>query len=397
MQPAAPQPPREFPPYISYLMVTVMSVALLSMQAAVPFKVKQLGGGFDAVGFLFTWTSCWYIASGLILGRIAHQAGPRRVMLVSLAICAALVFALSATTALWQLYAVLAAYFVSICMFWSAAEHASTGMHSRLTLVQSTAIYCVSFSLGNGVGLLIGTGLQRQTLTVPFIIAAGLTLVVWVLTWWTVSPQAGFHRSSPEDIAAFSETDRQRLQRSLLLARIGIVGAYGAYAVVTVFLPRYLCDCRGLSKPVAGGLTSLTQFVMAATFALHGRWTNWPHRRLPVRLAPLIGAAGLLIVCWTTQPVVIALGAMVIGAVAATSYAHNLYYALEEPGHRARRAGIHEALIGIAYLLPAVLSGWAARWTNNPQSVFWVGAALALAAAAVQTLVLRNRSNAVGI
>jgi predicted MFS family arabinose efflux permease len=380
--------PREFPPYISYLMVTLMSVALLAMQATIPFKVKELGGGFDAVGFLFTWTSVWYVLSGLFLSRFSHHIGPRRMMLVSLAICAALVFVLSATTALWQLYAVLAAYFVTICLFWSAAEHASTSLHSHLTITQSTAIYCVSFSLGNAIGLVLSTSLQRQTLAVPFFVATGLTLAVWGLTWWTVSPQAGFQRSTPHDIAAFPAAHRQRLRRSLLIARIGIVGSYGAFAVVTVFLPRYLYDCRGMSKPVAGGLTSLSQFVMAATFAWHGRRTGWEHNLLPVRLAPLIAAGGLLIVCWAQHPLLLALGAVVTGIVAATGYTHDLYYALEEPGHRAQRAGIHEALVGIAYLLPAVLSGFVTRWTNNPQGVFWVGIALALAVGGAQAIAL---------
>ena len=35
-----------------------------------------------------------------------------------------------------------------------------------------------------------------------------------------------------------------------------------------------------------------------------------------------------------------------VGAIAATGYTHNLYYSLEEPGRRARNAGIHEALVG---------------------------------------------------
>jgi hypothetical protein len=48
---------REFPPYISYLIVTVMSVASLALQATVPFKIKALWGDFGAVGFLFMWAS----------------------------------------------------------------------------------------------------------------------------------------------------------------------------------------------------------------------------------------------------------------------------------------------------------------------------------------------------
>src|ERR1043166_4563473 len=145
---------REFPPYLSYLFVTVTSVALLSMQATLPFKLKELGRSLDDVGFLFTWTSFWYVMSGVFLGWISHHVGPRRVMLVSLAICAVMAFAMPAAKLIWQVYALATVYFMSICLYWAASEHAAAGMNERLSLVQSTSIYCVSFSAGNGLGTL---------------------------------------------------------------------------------------------------------------------------------------------------------------------------------------------------------------------------------------------------
>src|SRR5258705_13418649 len=68
-------PSRQFPPYISYLIVTVMSVALLAIQATIPFKIKALGGDFGAVGLLFMWASFWYVMAGLFLGWISHHVG----------------------------------------------------------------------------------------------------------------------------------------------------------------------------------------------------------------------------------------------------------------------------------------------------------------------------------
>ena len=53
---------REYPPYVSYLFVAVLSVAQVTMQVTLPFKVKELGGGYDSVGFLFTWNSFWYVS-----------------------------------------------------------------------------------------------------------------------------------------------------------------------------------------------------------------------------------------------------------------------------------------------------------------------------------------------
>src|SRR5206468_1600300 len=93
--------------------------------------------------------------------------------------------------------------------------------------------------------------------------------------------------------------------------------------------------------------------------------------------------AGLCASTWA-----IAVGAALVGATAATAYAHNLYYSLEEPGRRARNAGIHEALVGAAFAIPPALSGLAARFTTAAESVFWVGSALALAVGITQNLFL---------
>jgi MFS family permease len=383
---------REFPPYVSYLIVVLMSVALLTLQTTVPFQVKELGGGLDIVGFLFTWTSLWYVVAGLSLGWISQRYGPRRTMLVTLMICVLSTLGIPWTRTVWQLGGLMTVYFVTICVFWAAAEHASTGLHRRLTVVQSTAIFCVSFSTGNGIGMLASAVLQQASLSIPFFVSGGLTLVVAGLTWLTVSPQAGFHHSTAADVAAFTESDRQRLRRSLLAARIGMVGTYGAYAVVTLFLPRYLWEFRAYSKPVAGGLTALVLAGMATSFAWHGWYRHWPHKLWPVRTAPFAAAGALVLLGMSAHPLLFALAGMAIGALAATAYMHNLYYALEEPGLRAKRAGVHEALVGLAFLVPPALSGLATRWVRDPRGVFWAAAGLALLVGVTEHVALARRA-----
>src|SRR5437016_646646 len=147
---------REYPPHISYLFVAIMSVAQVAMQATLPFKIGDLGYGLDSSNLFFSWVSFCYIVSGLSLGWVSHRFGPRRVMLLTLTICVVMTLAMTLVVEswqFWQLYVVTTIYLMSICLFWSSAEHASTGLNERLTLAQSTAIYCVSFSIGNAIGL----------------------------------------------------------------------------------------------------------------------------------------------------------------------------------------------------------------------------------------------------
>ncbi len=386
------RPHREFPPHVSYLIVTLMSVALLAMQATIPFKVKALGGDFGAVGLLFMWAAAWYVVSGLSLGRISHHVGPRRVMLTTLLICAATVTGIAFVRAIWQLYVLQTIYSMSLCLFWVATEHASTGLHAHLSLAQSTSIFSVAFSVGNVFGLLVGTTLQGQTMVVPFLVSAALTLAVFALTWVTVGGTRSV--ASVGDLGhdgAWPSTER--LRRSLLASRTGMVGVYGTYAIVSVFLPRYLWEQRGFSKPWAGSVTSLMLVAMAATFAAHGLRTGWQHRLWPVRLCPFVAAAAVLVAGLSGNAGLIALGAVVVGIAAGTAYMHNLYYSLEEPGQRARRAGVHEALVGVAFALPPALGGLAARWTNAPETIFWMGAGLAATVGIAQNLALSRIRN----
>jgi len=379
---------REYPPYISYLMATLMSVSQCAYQATLPFKLKALGGGLDSVGFLFMWTSFWYILAGVFLGWISHRVGPRRVMLMALAVCGTMAVLVPFTTAIWQIYVLSTTYLIAVCLFWTALEHASTGLHTNLSLIQSTALFCVGFSIGNSLGQMTSSLLQTSTLAMPFFVSAGVLVIVLFLTWLTVSPEAGFRRSTPQDIAAFSAEHRQRSRRSLRASRIGLIGTYGTYAIIMLFLPRYLWEHRGFSKPFAGTLTTVMLVTMAITFALHGRRNGWPHRLWIVRVCPFIAAGSLLIVGLAPSAVLIAGGAVLVGAIAATAYMHNLYYSLEEPGTRARNAGIHEAVVGLAFMLPPALGGAAARWTHIPESIFWTGAALAVLIGVAQNIAL---------
>ena len=385
---------REYPPFVSYAIATLMSVSMLALQATLPFKLQTLGAGLDGVGFLFTCTSFCYVLAGLFLSWISHHAGPRRVMLGTLALCGLTAVLLAFATALWQVYVLASGYLIAVCLFWAAMEHASAGLHTHLTLIQSTACFCAAFSLGNALGQMTSSLLQTQTVAVPFFVSAGVTVVVLALTWLTVAPEAGFRRSTPADIAAFPESSRQRLRRSLLVTRTGLIGTYGMYALVCFFLPRYLCELRHFSKPLAGSLTAVTLITMSVTFGWHGFGTRWPHQLWIVRLCPFVAVAGALIAGLATTAPVIAAGAVVLGVAAATNYSHHLYYSLEEPGKRARNAGIHEATVGIAFMIPPALGGLAARFTKAPESIFWAGAAFAGLMIIVQTLVLGRSSAA---
>ncbi|MEI8063207.1 MAG: MFS transporter [Verrucomicrobiota bacterium] len=380
---------REYPPFVSYGIATLMSVSMLSLLATLPFKIKTLGAGLDSVGFLFMCTSFCYVLTGLFLSWISHHAGPRRVMLAMLVMCGLTAVLLPFATAMWQVYVLASGYMTAICLFWAAMEHASTGLHTHLTLIQSTACFCAAFSLGNALGQMTSSLLQSQTVAVPFFVSAGMTVLVLVLTWLTVSPEAGFRRSTPADIAAFPESSRQRLRRSLLAARIGLVATYGMYALVCFFLPRYLWEYRGFSKPLAGSLAAVTLVTMSVTFGLHGLGKRWPHQLWIVRICPLVAAIGALLTGLSPSVPVITLGAVVLGVAAASNYTHHLYYSLEEPGKRARNAGIHEATVGLAFMIPPALGGLATRFTNDPKTIFWSGAVFAGLVIIVQTLAMR--------
>ena len=383
---------REYPPVVSYGIATLMSVSMMAMMATLPFKIQTLGAQLDGVGFLFMCTSFCYVLSGLFLSWISHHVGPRRVMLAMLAVCGLTAVLLPFAGTMWQVYVLASGYMVAVCLFWAAMEHASAGLHTHLTLIQSTACFCAAFSLGNAIGQMSSSLLQSQTVAVPFFVSAGVTVLVMALTWLTVSPEAGFRRSTPADIAAFPERSRQRLRRSLVAARIGLVATYGMYAVVCFFLPRYLWEHRGFSKPLAGTLTAVTLVTMSLTFAAHGFGKRWPHRLWIVRVCPLVAAVGALMTGLSTSVPVIAVGAVVLGVAAASNYSHHLYYSLEEPGKRARNAGIHEATVGVAFMIPPALGGLAARFTNAPESIFWSGALFAGLMLLVQTLILARQA-----
>ena len=96
----------------------------------------------------------------------------------------------------------------------------------------------------------------------------------------------------------------------------------------------------------------------------------------------------LLVVGLAGNVLVIGFGAMVLGIAAGTAYTHNLSYSLEEPGKRARNAGVYEALVGVAFMIPPALGGLVARWTNTPSNIFWIGAGLAVVVGIMQNVAL---------
>ena len=380
----------EYPPYMGYAIATLMSVCNLAFQATIPFKLQILGKGLDVVGFLSTWTSLCYALVSVSFGWVSHRFGPRRVMVTTLLIFGVMALAIPWTTAAWQIYLSATVFYSTICLFWVAMEHASVGWHRQLTLIQSTAYFAVAFSLGNAIGQLSSSLLQRQTVSTPFFVAAGITVPVLFLTLRTVSAVAN-QTTAPAHAALKAEVVIG-WQQSLWTARIGLLGTYGLYALICCFLPRYLCEVRQFSKPLAGGMVVITLLTMSLTFGVHSLCKGWPHRLWMVRLCPFVALGSSLLTGLATSVPVIVLGAVVLGIAAATSYTHHLYYSLEDPRHRARNAGIHEGVVGLAFMIPPALAGLAVRYTGAPVSLFWAGALFAVGVILAQNIFyLRSR------
>ena len=62
--------------------------------------------------------------------------------------------------------------------------------------------------------------------------------------------------------------------------------------------------------------------------------------------------------------------------------------AIHSPGlwHSAGALLDFEALVGAAFAIPPALGGLAARWTRAPESIFWMGAVVAVLAGIAQQL-----------
>jgi predicted MFS family arabinose efflux permease len=350
--------------------------ALYLAFAALPFRAMELGAGPVALGALPTLYAGAYMFSAALGGRVSDRV-PR----LALARRASVVFAVGAmllgrAPSLPWLLAGLPILGLALGFYWSPLQAALADRTPSSDLARAIGTFNVSWSLGKGLGIVLGGLLTdvlvaRQVLLIAALPAIGTALLL---------PRGDAPSPPEEAVAAEPPVARRSRETFVRLAWMANALAYGVVGTVNMHAPRLL-QSVGLGPSAFGLLFGAVFLVQMATFALHTRHRTGPRALLA---SLLLATSGLAVLVTAPGFPVRLLAALPLGIATGLAYQASLDASLDRARGRGRAAGLHETLLGAGSSTIPLLGGLAASASGSLVAPFVL--ALALAATGLLTV-----------
>jgi predicted MFS family arabinose efflux permease len=344
------------------------------------------GASPAAVGWL---TGAWalpYVA-GCLLVRPRFARVPARYQIVlSLACNAILIGLLLVAPGIGMLFALQAAFGLSLSLFWPPLMSWMSAGSEGAELGRLASRFSMSWCGGVILGPYAAGLLTRVDARLPLVVGALLMMIMVVFVAGAVAVLPGVQRASASDADGDAgETAANEETMLRFPAWIGHLAIYLGLGVLVGVFPVGARTQLGYSEPLIGSLFLMRGLANTITFGVLGRTSRWHFRLTPMVAAPLLGAAVFLTLSTARSPWIVALCMFAFGIANGHAYTVSLFHGASGARDRAHRMAIHESIIGFGLFAGPSVGGMIYQAWSLP-AVYACFAGLMLAAAALQII-----------
>jgi len=343
------------------------------------------------VGLLAAANSLAYVAGCLLLRPVFRRIRSRDCLLISTGGSAVamvgilLVRSVAVTFVLYGLFGFLMAFFWPPLAGWL-----SHGLESR-SLGRATSRFNLSWSIGNIVSSYVAGRLSEIDPASPLWMSAGVYAATFLflagLAVFSSSMRADEHREAPA-------TEGGAPDASTPLRFPAWLGLYGAWIVIGVLVnvfPLYARETLGIAKSGIGVLLFLRSLFTTVAFVLLGRLTFWHFRGAAMAVGLLVLAALIALFAFSRSALGMGLLMCGIGPCGALAYSSSIFHGMTGSAERARRMGIHEAVLSLGLVTGSTAGGFIYQELSMAAALTGGAGLLALVAGAQLLMVARLR------
>jgi DHA1 family multidrug resistance protein-like MFS transporter len=348
-----------------------------------PFYIDRLGAGGSALGLLVATAALTEFIFGPVWGSVSDRTGRKPILMIGVVGYGLSLLLFGLATELWMLF----------------AARALSGVLSSATM--STAMAYIGDSTSHkergggmgalgaaaGLGIILGPGiggwLAGDSLSTPFFIGAGLSLVsvlmIGLLLPETLPPEARALAGSKIRLMNLSGlrgalTKGSPIRFLLLLAFLGTFGTANFEAIFGLFM----LDKHGYGPEQVGGILTLVGVVaLIGRGVLTGWLTQWWGEATVIKASLLAGAAGfvLLLLADTYVTVLLTTGLFVLITTFLRPAIHSLTSQRAMIGQGAAM-GLSNSCVSLGRVAGPIWAG--AIFDLNPNYPYICGAAILL-------------------
>ena len=364
-----------------YIAALTMDVAWFCGNATLPFLVRQHGPlelGDFGLGSLAGFAALCYVVGALLLPQRLTSLD-RSIVLRASALFSGLGFVFAGLcSAPWQLFVVLGAGRVALAGFWPSLM-AMLGEGDGDELGHRIASFNCWWGTGKAVAfLLCGAFLELFGSPRSPLILCG---AVMALAGWLVPRVQGSPAMESKDRLA--ATERSAIDRGFAICLIALFMSSAISCIWENQFPKGLGEQRfgesfgeGYEFAINALLFALAAG-QAACFYAFRFWPRWPNASSMLRVAAVLLLASQVASLWIGSAVLLALLLLGAGFAFGVFYSHSLYRA-QCAIDRARRCGIHEAVMQVGAVLGPPVAGALVATSDRLEAPYVLSAVLAM-------------------
>jgi MFS family permease len=195
---------------------------------------------------------------------------------------------------------------------------------------------------------------------IPFLFAAGLSSILFILSYQSIHDRPGIAKANEPVAETSSQTWRKNFLYSVWIANFMSWFILGNARYQFPKLAREL----GSSPQTVGLLMGCLGFSLFSGFFFLRESDLWHFRRRYLFGAQALAAVGLLIITLSNSPLLFALALTLIGLSVSVTYYSSLLYAVRLSQQKGKGTGFHESILSIGALVGPMLGGLGAHFSG---------------------------------
>jgi len=363
-----------------------MDIVFSIYYLAAPLLLIDLKANPVELGLVGTLAALVHMSMAHLMGGLSDHLGRRRLIIAAPLIFSGSCLLMTQAREIWMILGLSVVNGFCLSMYWPCLQAWIADHQAGTGLARDIGSFNMSWTAATLAGPIVSGFLYTVYAGLPFLVAAGIALMLFLLVFSTVRERA------PSSTQQIERRDRELSdwhRRFLFAAWVANFTSWFIMGNARYQFPKL---ARELNIPphLIGVILGFLGFALFSGFFLLRRTDRWFFVRDFLFGTQVLAMVGIVLIAVSNQAYLFALALVMIGLTCSVTYYSSLYYAVHLLKRKGRGSGLHESILGGGAVLGPILGGVAAHYAGL-RAPYLLCAGILAAAIGAESLLLKKQ------
>ena len=355
---------------------------------AAPLLLIDLKANPVQLGLVGTLAASVHMGMAHLMGHLSDRLGRRRLIIAAPVIFSATCLLMTQVREVWFILALSVVNGFCLSIYWPSLQAWIADRQTGTGLARDIGAFNMSWTAATLAGPILSGSLYSLYAGLPFLVAAGIALMLFLLVFTTVHE----NRLPSAEKEETADTEISNRRRSFLYA--AWVANFASWFIIGNVRYQFPKLARELNIPphLIGLVLGFLGLALFSGFFFLRKTNRWHFTRDFLFGAQILSLAGILLIIVSNEPTLFASAFVMIGLSCSVTYYSSLYYAVRLLKKKGRGSGLHESILGGGAVLGPILGGVAAQYAGL-RAPYFLCIAILVAALGAELILVKKQTN----